>query len=171
MAAVSLRARHTATALRRPPQHPTLGEPHEARLSWAREKGTALDIDFALSLDFVDQDATPYQMRFRHETPDTGQLLGIITKDRPDTGRVLEISFPGVRFDDVVTALADWRDWARLTDDTIDLSAIRQRIIDAGLGCSAEELVETPYAPERGDSWHSEDVEPDLCPIFPVRYA
>lgn len=130
-----------------------------------------MDIDYALSVDFVDRDETPYQMRFRHDAPETGQLIAIVTRDRPDTGRILEISYPGVRFDDVATALHGWRDWARLTDDTIDLAAIRQRIADAGLGCSTSESNPEIAAAQQGDTWQPESVEPELCPMFPVRYC
>jgi hypothetical protein len=95
-----------------------------------------MDIDYALSFDFLDLDGKPYQMRFRHDTEfsDTGQLIGVIVKDRPDNGHILALSRPGVHFRDVADALAGWRSWAQLSDRTIDLSAIRQRIVNAGLG-------------------------------------
>jgi len=93
-----------------------------------------MDIDYALAFDFLDADGRPYQLRFRREADDTGQLIAVIAKFRPDNGHTVAISRPGVNFHDVVAALAGWHTWARLTDSTVDLPAIGRRIRDAGLG-------------------------------------
>ncbi|WP_246540791.1 hypothetical protein [Mycobacterium spongiae] len=95
-----------------------------------------MDIDYALAFDFLDDDGRPYQLRFRRDTqlPDAGQLIAVIAKSRPDNGRTVAISRPGVTFHDVMAALEGWPTWARLSHNTVHLPAIRRRIDDAGLG-------------------------------------
>ena len=103
-----------------------------------------MDIDYALAFDFVDSDGRPYQLRFRRDADlvDSGQLIAVIAKSRPDKGLTRAISRPGVNFHDVVAALAGWHSWARLTDNTIDLAAIRRRVLDAGLGSSEWDIMD-----------------------------
>jgi hypothetical protein len=44
------------------------------------------------------------------------------------------MSRAGVNFHDVEAALTGWQHWARLTETTVDLGAIRRCIQDKGLG-------------------------------------
>jgi hypothetical protein len=96
-----------------------------------------MEIDYALAWDFIDEhDGRPYQLRFRRKAhfSDTGQLIAVIAKhNRPDNGHTVPISRPGVNFHDVEAALTGWQTWARLTEETVNLGAIRRRIHDARL--------------------------------------
>jgi hypothetical protein len=94
------------------------------------------EIDYALAWDFIDTDGRPYQLRFRCQQPVSydGQLIAVIAKpNRPDKGHTIAISRPGVNFHDVEAALTGWQSWARLTEHTVNLGAIRRCIHDKGL--------------------------------------
>ncbi|MBY0289737.1 MAG: hypothetical protein K2X52_21745 [Mycobacteriaceae bacterium] len=96
-----------------------------------------MEIDYALAWDFLDDhDTRPYQLRFRlkdHFRRD-GQLVAVVARaDHPDQGHTLAISRAGVDFDIVEKALHGWQTWARFTENTVSLAAIRRRITDAGL--------------------------------------
>ena len=89
------------------------------------------EIDYALAWDFIADDGRSYQLRFRRENPlsDNGQLIAVIAKpNRPDKGHTIAITRPGVNFHDVEAALTDWQNWARITETTVNLGAIRRRI-------------------------------------------
>ena len=96
-----------------------------------------MEIDYALAWDFyLPGDDRPYQLRFRRDGhfSDTGQLMAVVAKYRhPDNGHTIAISRAGVNFHDVEAALTGWQNWAKLTEWTVDLGAIRQRIQEKGL--------------------------------------
>jgi len=109
------------------------------------------DIDYALAWEFLfPEDGRPRQLRFRQNYAppgddrvfdSTGQLYAVIADGhRADNGHEIAISRPGVRFDDVETALEGWQSWAVLyvddnqIDHWINLALIRERINNAGLG-------------------------------------
>ena len=95
-----------------------------------------MEIDYALAWDFIDDDGRPYQLRFLREThfSDNGQLIAVIAKPRRrDKGHTIPISRPGVNFHAVEAALTGWQTWARITETTVNLGAIRRCIKDKGL--------------------------------------
>ncbi|KAA0093583.1 hypothetical protein CIW49_26335 [Mycolicibacterium sp. P1-18] len=95
-----------------------------------------MDIDYALRWHFVDAtDGRPRQLRFRCTTENTtGQLLAVIADPhRDDSDDVLALTRPDVAQAAVDAALDGWHTWARLTDDTLNLTEIRRRIHAAGL--------------------------------------
>ena len=96
-----------------------------------------MEIDYGLALDFLDDhDSRPYQLRFRRNGwfDDTGQLIAVVAKfNHPDNGHTLPISRADVDFNDVEQAIDGWQSWARITDSTVSLAAIRRRLTAAGL--------------------------------------
>jgi len=59
----------------------------------------------------------------------TGQLIAVVAKfDHPDNGHTLPISRADVDFNDVEQAIDGWQNWARITDSTVSLAAIRRRL-------------------------------------------
>ncbi|RZT07776.1 hypothetical protein EV589_6009 [Mycobacterium sp. BK558] len=96
-----------------------------------------MEIDYGLALDFLDDhDSRPYQLRFRRDGwfTDIGQLIAVVAKyEHPDNGHTLAISAPHVDFNDVEQAIDGWQSWARVTDSTVSLAAIRRRVTAAGL--------------------------------------
>jgi hypothetical protein len=102
-----------------------------------------MDIDYALMWNFVDLDGRPRQLRFRRDDgpqadadvlDGTGQLIAVIADPhRPDAGDAVAISRPGISYAAVEHALDEWRDWAMITEDTVNLAEIRRRIHAAGL--------------------------------------
>lgn len=96
-----------------------------------------MEIDYALAWDFHDDhDTRPYQLRFRRNDwfTDIGQLVAVVARaGHPDFGHTQAISQPDVDFNDVETALDGWQTWARFTEHTVSLAAIRRRLSDAGL--------------------------------------
>ena len=96
-----------------------------------------MEIDYGLALDFLDDhDSRPYPLRFRRDGwfTDIGQLIAVVAKyEHPDNGHTLAISAPHVDFNDVEQAIEGWQSWARVTDSTVSLAAIRRRVTAAGL--------------------------------------
>lgn len=95
-----------------------------------------MDIDYALAWDFIDpNDGRPYRLRFRHDGhfSDTGQLIAVVSFKHHASGHTIAISRPGVTYHDVEAVLDGWQNWAKLTEDTVNLGAIRRRIHDTGL--------------------------------------
>lgn len=101
-----------------------------------------MDIDYALSFDLLGHDGRRYQLRFRGEVSGAGQLVGVIAKDRSERAIVLELSRPGVYLHDVAPVLYGLEKWVCLTSHTIDLSAFRRCIDDAGLGRRPEGVLD-----------------------------
>ncbi len=101
-----------------------------------------MEIDYGLALDFIDDragDPRPYQLRFRREShvSDQGQLIAVVaTYNHPDNGHTKTISQPGVNFHDVERVLEGWQGWARLSEHTVSLSRIADKIIAAGVGAN-----------------------------------
>ena len=96
-----------------------------------------MEIDYALAWDFYDDhDNRPYQLRFQLNSPlsKEGQLIAVVARPgHLHRGHTIAISRANVRFDDVEAAVAGWQDWARITETTVSIAAIRRRLTAAAL--------------------------------------